>query len=89
MKSRAIRSFWDGYHVLPKDVQKLARKQYRFWLADHSHPSVQFKKIKRFWSARVTEDFRTLGVIDGDTVIWFWIGSHAEYDKLLKKQKKP
>jgi len=47
---------------------------------------VNFKKIGRYWSARVTNDYRALGVMTGDTVIWFWIGSHADYDRIIKNR---
>ena len=85
MKSRAIPSFWKQYHALPKDIQELATQQYRQWISNPSHPSLHFKKVKGYWSARVSEDYRALGIMDGDTVIWFFIGTHEKYDKLLKR----
>jgi hypothetical protein len=84
MKSRAIKSFWDGYHALPAEIQKIADKQYRLWIANPSHPSIQFKKVGRYWSARITDDYRAVGVKDGDTIIWFWVGTHGAYDRLLR-----
>jgi hypothetical protein len=42
-----------------------------------------FKKVQTFWSARITDDYRALGVLEGDTVIWFWIGTHEEYERLM------
>jgi hypothetical protein len=84
MKSRAARKFWSAFEALPPEVQKTALKQYRLWLSDSRHPSVQFKKVGRFWSARITDEYRSLGVMEGDTVIWFWIGTHSEYERLLK-----
>jgi hypothetical protein len=30
-------------------------------------------------------DYRALGVREGDEIIWFWIGSHADYDRLLSR----
>jgi len=85
MKSRAVESSWRGFNRLPTDIQRAAEKQYRLWLEDPRHPSVRFKKIGVYWSARVTDDFRALGIMYGDTVIWFFIGSHAEYERLLKR----
>jgi hypothetical protein len=84
MRSRAVKSFWDCYNRLPGDVQALAIKQYKLWLENPRHPSVRFKKVGVFWSARVNDDFRAAGILDGDTVIWFFIGTHAEYEMLLK-----
>jgi hypothetical protein len=83
MKSRATANFWAAFNQLPGDVRQLAAKQYRVWLDNPHHPSVRFKKVGSYWSARVTDDFRALGVMDGDTMIWFFIGSHAEYEKFL------
>jgi hypothetical protein len=86
MKSRATSSFWRGYFLLPKDIQGIAVKQYRLWLQDPHHPSLHFKKIQNYWSARVTDDYRVVGIMEADTVVWFWIGTHAEYSGLLRKK---
>lgn len=83
MKSKAVPSFWEGFDRLPRKIQVTARKQYELWLRDPHHSSVRFKRAGDFWSARVTGSYRALGVMDGDTVIWFFIGTHAEYDHLL------
>lgn len=83
MESKAVASFWEGYGRLPKKIQRAARKQYRLWLDDPSHPSIRFKKVGDFWSARVTGSYRAVGIMDGDTVVWFFIGTHSEYDRLL------
>ncbi|MCB1088497.1 MAG: hypothetical protein KDM63_15775 [Verrucomicrobiae bacterium] len=86
MKSKATGKFWAGYRQLPVEVRKIAAKQHRLWLKDPSHPSLKFKKVQDFWSCRVTDSFRALGVMDGDTVVWFWIGSHSEYERLIKRR---
>ncbi|MGH8588837.1 MAG: hypothetical protein ACREXX_05710 [Gammaproteobacteria bacterium] len=86
MKSQATSSFWKGYFSLPQDIQELAVKQYRLWLQDPHHPSLHFKKAHDYWSARVTDDYRVLGVMEKDTVVWFWIGTHVEYSRLLHKK---
>ena len=83
MNSRAVPSFWDGFDRLPEKIQIAARKQYALWRQDPHHPSVRFKRVGEFWSARVTGSYRALGVLDGDTVVWFFIGTHAEYERLL------
>jgi len=86
MKSRAVASFWHGYNRLPQPIQELAIKQYKLWLANPHHPSVRFKKIGARWSARVTDDYRSIGVMDGDVVIGFFIGTHAQYNQVLKEK---
>jgi hypothetical protein len=84
MKSRASSKFWASYQQLPSEVQQRARKQYRLWTANPEHRSLRFEKIKGFWSARIDVRYRALGVMDGDTVVWFWIGAHDEYEQILK-----
>jgi len=86
MKSKASSKFWKAYNGLPITIQSIAVKQYNLWLENPGHPSLQFKKVQNFWSCRVTDSYRALAVIDGDTAIWFWIGSHAEYEFLLRRK---
>jgi hypothetical protein len=86
MQSRVVASFWDDYNRLPKEIQKLAIKQYELWQTNPRHPSLRFKKIGLNWSARITEDYRAVGIMDEDTIIWFFIGTHAEYNRLLKRK---
>jgi len=83
IESKAVGSFWDGYSRLPEKIQIRAQKQYQLWRQDPFHPSLRFKKVGQFWSARVTGSYRAVGIMDGDTVVWFFIGTHAEYDQLL------
>jgi hypothetical protein len=55
-------------------------------MRDPSHPSLQFKRVhakEPIYSVRIGLGWRAVGVRSDDTVVWFWIGSHAEYDKLL------
>ena len=83
MESKALPSFWDGFDRLPQEIQKRAKKQYLLWQEDPSHRSVRFKKVGKFWSARVTGAYRAVGIMDGDTIVWFFIGTHSEYERLL------
>jgi hypothetical protein len=72
---------------LPQDVQQNADKAYLLWQSDPHHPSLQFKRIDPqdpIYSVRVGRKYRALGWLEGDTIIWFWIGGHAEYDSRLK-----
>jgi hypothetical protein len=70
---------------LPTEVQQLADACYNLLRQDSRHPSLHFKRIGRLWSVRVGGHYRALAVQDGNDYGWFWIGSHAEYDNLLKK----
>lgn len=83
MESKAVESFWEDYSRLPEKIQKAADKQFSLWQRDPSHPSLRFKKVGDYWSARVTGSYRAVGIMDGDTVIWFFIGTHGEYERLL------
>ena len=71
--------------MLPANIQQLARDSYTLLKQNPSHPSLQFKPVKNgaFRSARVSLGYRALGVPVGQGVLWFWIGTHAEYDKLI------
>jgi len=84
MKSHATHKYWVLYRQLPLEIRQAALKQYRLWLKDPRHPSIQFKKTGSVWSARITADYRALGIMEDHTVIWFWIGNHHAYDCLLK-----
>ena len=89
MKSHTQARFWQFYDRLPEDVQRHADKAYQLWQSNPQHPSLQFKRIDPqdpIYSVRVGRKYRALGWLEGDTVTWFWIGSHAEYDNLLKQQ---
>jgi len=92
MKSVATRRFWDCYHRLPPPVQRLADKTYGLWRRKSDHPSLHFKRLKgstnRF-SIRVGLCYRALGHRVADGVEWVWIGTHAEYDHLLRRRILP
>ncbi len=78
--------FWRHYEKLPVEIRELADKNYELLKADPKHPSLHFKKVgakRGLWSARVGEHYRALGVEKPEGMVWFWIGTHAEYDGLI------
>jgi len=75
--------FWQTYEALPPEVQRLADENFALLKRDPSHPSLHFKKVGRFWSARVGRHYRAVAAQDGANMIWFWIGRHDEYDRLI------
>jgi hypothetical protein len=75
--------FWSCYRALPAEVQGLADKSFSLLKTDSRHPSLHFKKVGRFWSARVGLHYRAVAVEAPDGLLWFWIGTHAEYDKIV------
>lgn len=83
MKHFAGPSFWELYEKLPAAIQELADKNFELLKADPKHPSLHLKKAGKYWSARVGMKYRTLGVEIDEGMLWFWIGTHAEYDKML------
>ena len=80
---RTTPQFWDRFDEMPESVQDLARKNFELLKENPRHPSLHFKKVGRFWSARVGLSHRALAVEDGPDFIWVWIGDHDEYDRLI------
>lgn len=88
MKSQTLPSFWELYNRLPCNVQRRANKAYRIWQQNPNTPSLHFKRVSNtrpVYSVRIGAGYRALGVLHGDTVTWFWIGNHDEYERLLKQ----
>ncbi len=89
MIHKTLPRFWKRYYELPATIRALANKQYDLLKLDPFHPSLHFKKVgskRQFWSVRVSQDCRALGVDIDEGVLWFWIGTHAEYDSILAKR---
>ena len=84
MKHLASPYFWELYKGLPGPIRELADKNFELLNADSKHPSLHLKKAGKYWSARIGIKYRVLGVDVDDGILWFWIGSHADYDKILK-----
>ena len=82
--NHASRAFWEKYRALPPHVRALADKNYRLIEANPRHPSLQFKKVGRFWSARIGIAYRAVGVAVEDGVLWIWIGPHDEYEVIIR-----
>lgn len=86
MKSHITRDFRELFDKLPESIQQRARKAYRRFMDDPGHPGLMFKKVLSdppIYSVRISQDYRALGAMEGDDIIWFWIGSHQDYDRLL------
>lgn len=86
MKSRTTDNFWKCYDELPVEVRKQAKEAYRLFEQDPFHPGLHFKRVSStepVFSARISRNYRSVGIIQGDTIIWFWIGAHDAYKKLI------
>jgi len=86
VKSIATRRFWELFQALPSEGQDLAVKNYRLWVRDPHHPSLRFRRLhgggERF-TIRMADHYRALGTKSGETIIWVWIGTHSDYDRLV------
>jgi mRNA-degrading endonuclease RelE of RelBE toxin-antitoxin system len=86
MESRTTRQFRRLFSDLPFDVQRQAKHAYRIFQTNPSHPGLQFKKLEGeedIYSARIGLDYRALAVMKKSRVVWYWIVSHSEYDRLI------
>ena len=87
MISRTTKRFPKCFSELPPDIQERAREAYARFQNDPQHPGLRFKLVHTeadVYSVRVSRDFRALGAREEDLIVWFWIGSHSDYEKLLK-----
>jgi len=87
MKSRTTRGFRELFAALPARVQRQARQAYHLFQNDLAHPGLRFKQVYATpptYSARVGIGYRAVATLEGDTAVWFWIGSYTDYDELLK-----
>ena len=86
IESRTTRRFRKAFADLPEEIRRRARRAYFLFRNDPHHPSLRFKKVdeeSNTFSVRIGLGYRALGVMEGSTIIWFWIGSHADCDRLI------
>jgi hypothetical protein len=86
MKSLTTPEFWQMYADLPPEVRAAARKVYKLWQQNPRHGSLQFQKRGRFWRVSVGLGYRALALPVAEGYLWFWIGPHDKYERLLRKQ---
>ena len=84
VKHHANPHFWKCYYDLPQPIRKLADDNFELLKKNPQHPSLHFKKIGRFYSVRVGRKCRALGVETDNDIVWVWIGTHSQYDLLIK-----
>ena len=88
MESKTTRRFRELLAELPDGIRQRAHESYSLFRENLSHPGLRFKKAhstKPIFSARITLDYRAVGVIHGDTIVWFWIGKHSDYERLIER----
>jgi len=84
MKHFASPDFWFHYRLLPEHIQKIADKNFAIMKENSNHPSLNLKKVNDFWSVRIGLSYRAIGKERDEGIVWDWIGTHAEYDELIK-----
>lgn len=84
MTNRATSKFWAAYAALPRDIRKLAQKNYALFRLDPQHPSLRLEKVGKKWSVRVGLKYRALAIETDDGFLWTWIGTNDQYDWLVK-----
>lgn len=82
MRHLANPRFWACYRQLPEDIRHLADESYQLLRRDPGHPSLHFKRLGRYWSARFGLHYRALAVQHENAIVWFWTGTHAVYNRL-------
>ena len=88
MRSVTTSAFRKCFDSLPKRIQERARRAYKVFLSDPSHPSLQLKQVhtsRPIFSVRVSLGYRALAIREDDIWIWFWIGSHSDYEQMLSR----
>jgi hypothetical protein len=88
MQHHAATDFWNEYLALPREIRARADQRFSLLKADPRHPSLQFKKVgerrgQEIWSARITLSYRALAIKREEGYLWFWIGDHKTYDRLI------
>ena len=84
MRHFANPAFWECHRNLPPSIQELADKNFQLLKTNPKHPSLHLKKVGKYWSVRVGRKYRAVAIEIEAGVLWFWIGTHAEYDKLIE-----
>ena len=88
MKSRTLPGFWKQFHGLPPEIQDRASRVYRLWRANPFARQLRFKRAchsEPVYSVRIGQGYRALGLLEGDTVYWYFIGSHDEYEREVRR----
>ena len=88
MRSQTTNRFRKAFEQLPADIQKRARTIYKIWKENQNHPSLHFKQVHQnepIFSVRIGLSYRALGIKQNNDMIWFWIGSHEEYNNIIEQ----
>jgi hypothetical protein len=84
LSHHASTRFWRHFESLPPEIQQLAHENFELLKSNPRHPSLQFKRVGSYWSVRIGRTYRALGIDSPDGILWFWIGLHEEYKRLIR-----
>ena len=87
MTSHTTQRFRSAYAELPEHVRVQARKAFALFKSDPRHPSLHFKQVhptEPIYSARVSQGYRALAVREDQDIVWFWIGTHSDYERVIQ-----
>ncbi len=90
MNSRTSARFRAAFAELPAEVQRSARRAYRHFRHDPNHPSLRFKPVhatQPIFSVRISGGYRAVGIRADNDIVWFWIGTHAAYERLIERRR--
>jgi hypothetical protein len=88
MRSRTVPDFWKLFDDLPSDVRRRAYKAYRRWRVNPFASGLRFKRVSEsapLYSVRIGRGYRALGLLEGDTIYWYFVGNHDDYERELKR----
>ena len=88
MKSHTTKRFREALVMLPQSVKRQAKEAYRLFKQNPYHPSLYFKQVHPsmpIYSARISLNYRAVGIRNKDEIVWFWIGSHADYEQMISR----
>ncbi|GAX61421.1 superfamily I DNA and RNA helicase [Candidatus Scalindua japonica] len=91
MISHTTKRFRKLLTELPNEIQKKAKETYTHFKKNPYHPGLYFKRVhstKPIYSARISINYRAVGIQQGREIVWFWVGTHTDYEKLLNKLKQ-
>ena len=87
MKHFTSPKFWEHYNKLPSNIHAIADKNFELLKKNQHHPSLHLKKVNQYWSFRVGLKYRALALEISENLIWFWIGNHTDYERLIEQNR--
>lgn len=86
MKSFRTERFHRLYNRLPKHIQREAQEAFHLFMQAPQHPGLQFKRVHPVeppYSVRINRDYRAVGLLEGDEIVWDFVGAHSQYERYI------